>query len=115
VTLEQRPVIHDAVITSLVGSTFLSRGRTYSRKGARPPRGRRKSVPSFIPSQPPGTRVSPEAPDVPPSGSVSSWNWANSSSGYLQPPLLPAVLCHGPLAAASLIKPGKPSSFFLPP
>jgi hypothetical protein len=34
VTLEQRPVIHDAVITSLVGSTFLSRGRTYSRKGA---------------------------------------------------------------------------------
>lgn len=27
-------MIHDAVITSLVGSTFLSRGRTYSRKGA---------------------------------------------------------------------------------
>jgi superfamily II DNA or RNA helicase len=27
-------VIHDAVITSLVGSTFLSRGRTYARKGA---------------------------------------------------------------------------------
>lgn len=27
-------MIHDAVITSLVGSTLLSRGRTYSRKGA---------------------------------------------------------------------------------
>ncbi|MCQ6269089.1 DEAD/DEAH box helicase [Pseudarthrobacter sp. R1] len=33
-TLEHPPVIHDAVISSLVGSSFLSRGRTYSRKGA---------------------------------------------------------------------------------
>ena len=27
-------MIHDAIISSLVGSTFLNRGRTYSRKGA---------------------------------------------------------------------------------